>query len=75
MLRSLWESIPWVFEGVGVAALGWLGLWYSRRRRARHRTDGAGTHQAQRGGRGSVNLQAGKDLHLNLKDGETRRDA
>lgn len=48
------SNIEWIFSGVGVMILGWF---FSRSFLNKNK-------QIQKGGHGSTNIQAGKDIHM-----------
>jgi hypothetical protein len=54
--------VEWVFSGIGVAVIGWLGIWLFRRRQS------GGVSQSIKSGDGSTNVQV---AHLNIGTGET----
>lgn len=57
-LQWLLDNKEWVFSGVGVALIVALVAWLRR--------PVAGTNQRQEGGSGSRNIQAGRDINLNV---------
>lgn len=49
---------PWVFEGIGVAAIGWIGLGIFRSRQST-----ANSSQKQKA-KGGTAYQAGRDINI-----------
>lgn len=64
LLNELWvwliDNKNWLFSGAGVAILGWLFGFLLKKRDHR-------VAQTIRSGHGSVNIQAGGDLHVPVK--------
>lgn len=59
MIDWLTSNKEWVFSGVGVSIAGAIAAWFFSRSRA--------TQQRQSSGDNSVNIQAGKDVHIGSK--------
>jgi len=58
MIDWLISNKEWVFSGIGVSIAGAIAAWLFSRSRAT---------QQQSSGANSVNIQAGKDLHIGPK--------
>lgn len=57
----------WIFEGIGVAIIAWVGwLFFHRKAEAKH-------SQIQNSGKGSTNLQAGRDLNIGQHKNDPKR--
>jgi hypothetical protein len=66
-MNDLWDKIvanrQWIFDGCGVAVfVAVIGYVFKRRNKAK---------QQQKSGSGSINLQAGNDIHV---AGQIRKD-
>lgn len=57
-----WENKSWLFEGLGVTALGWLAFFFYRKNH-----DRSGQSQVQRGGAFSKNTQIMNQTNLDDK--------
>jgi hypothetical protein len=60
VLTWIMQNTEWVFGGIGVAALGWLGWLFVGRRGG----------QSQRAGHHSTSIQVGGDIKISRKSGE-----
>ena len=58
IMEWLTTNKEWVFSGIGVFALGLVIAWLRRSSKSSHQ-------MSQKGGIGSKNYQAGKDIRIN----------
>jgi len=54
------QNKEWLFSGLGIAIIGWFITWSINR----HKNT---SHQIQKSGKNSVNIQAGKNININTK--------
>lgn len=52
------DAHPWVFEGIGVAVIGWVGWLIFRKREA------ANSRSQKQSVKGGTAYQAGRDLNI-----------
>ena len=61
-MEEIWSFIrtnkEWIFSGIGVAVISFIAYLLKTKSPKQH----------QRGGRGSTNIQAGRDISINKRD-------
>jgi hypothetical protein len=63
-MEWLEKNKEWIFSGIGVAIIGWIGAWIFLRQKPEK---GGNKKQSQRSGSNSINIQAGDNIHLGDK--------